>query len=255
MLERGLTVLGTFDGRHPTLRLTDIARRCGLPISTTSRLVEQLVAWGGLIRLDTREYAIGPRIWDLGLLSPVHRELRTAALPFLRDVIVTTRHNVHLAVRDGGSALFVERLTESGEAALVSQAGSRLPLYASGVGKAILAHSLPEVLDLALRDARMLTAHTVIDRDELLAQLEAVRTKGYAVTESEFSAGVSSIGVAILSHEGSARGAIGVAGHTTGFEIRRLAPTLQVAARALARRLDPRADGAYRSVGPAPHET
>lgn len=72
----------------------------------------QLQEWGALARSDAREYTIGPRVWDLGLLSNVHRQVRVAGLPVLRDVFATTRQNVHLAVREGSSALFVERLSE-----------------------------------------------------------------------------------------------------------------------------------------------
>ena len=87
---RALALLGAFDDAHPRLSLTDLARRAGLPLSTTHRLVAELVAWDGLARRTDGRYEIGRRIWDLGLLAPVHRELREVALPFLQDVAAAT---------------------------------------------------------------------------------------------------------------------------------------------------------------------
>lgn len=64
-----LSLLGTFDGRHRRQTLSSIARRCGLPISTTHRLLAELSEWGAVRRLDSGEYVIGRRIWRLGLLA------------------------------------------------------------------------------------------------------------------------------------------------------------------------------------------
>lgn len=249
MLERGLAVLGAFDRDHVRLSLTEIASRTGLPLTTTHRLVGQLLGWGALVAQPDRRYAIGPRIWDLGLLSPLQRELRTTAAPFLRDVFATTRRNVHLAVADGTTTLFVERISEPRTAPLVSTAGSRLPLHVTAVGKALLAHTDPErvgaLVDAVLADPVAPTPNTVVDREVLLAQLGDVRASGFARTVEEYSRGARGIGVPVLGADGRAVAAIGVVATSTSDDIERLVPVLQVAARALARRLDPRADAAY----------
>jgi DNA-binding IclR family transcriptional regulator len=245
MLQRGLSVLSSFDARHPRLTITQMARRTGLPLSTTFRLVQQLESWGGLIRVDEHMYAIGTRIWDLGLLSNLHRELRHVAVPYLRDVFATTKQNVHLAVRDGTATLFVERLSDSETSPLVSSAGSRLPLNATGVGKAILAYSSSDLVAQVIADATAFTAYTIIDAQHLQRQLADVRRRGFARTSQELSLGASSIGVPILDGEGHAVAAIGIVGRSPKQDITRLVPVLQMAARAIARRLDPTADSAY----------
>lgn len=245
MLQRGLAVLAAFDLENPVLTLTEISARTGFALSTTSRLAAQLQEWGALSRSDAKEYTIGPRVWDLGLLSHINRHLRAAAVPLLRDVFATTKRNVHLAVREGSSALFVERLSEPRTALLISRPGSRLPLYASGVGKALLAHAPDEVVDAALRDAVALTDRTIIDHDSLVEELADSRDRGYSRTMEEFSIGARSIGAPILDAYGAAVAAIGVVAESDEHDLDRLAPVLQVAARAIARRLDPRAEYVY----------
>ncbi|MFS2295246.1 MAG: helix-turn-helix domain-containing protein [Actinomadura sp.] len=98
---RVLAILGAFDITHPALTLTDIARRTGLPLATVHRLVGELVAGQALSRGPGGGYTIGPRVWELGLLSPLHLRLREVAAPYLHDLSSATRENGQLAVRDG----------------------------------------------------------------------------------------------------------------------------------------------------------
>ena len=97
---RVLAVLAAFDSAHRELRLSDIARRAGLPPPTAHRLVGELSEWGALDRREDGRYVVGRRIWNLGLLAPVQTGLREVASPFLHDIYGATLATVHLAVRD-----------------------------------------------------------------------------------------------------------------------------------------------------------
>ena len=232
---RALAVLDAFDDRHPRLSLTDIARRSGLALSTAQRLVAELEEWQALARRPDRRYEIGRRLWDLGLLAPVHRELREVALPFMQDVFAATRENVHLAVRDGTAALYVERISGHQAVPILSRAGSRLPLHATGVGKALLAHAPHEVQEEVLAQLTPVTAHTVTDPARLRAQLDEVRRRGFARTTEEMTLGTSSLAVPVLDSGRSAVAAVGVVVAGARRDLTRLAPALTVAARAIAR--------------------
>src|SRR3712207_2436664 len=134
---RALAVLDAFDSTSPRLSLSEIAERSGTPLSTAHRLLGELTDWGALSRRADGRYEIGRKLWDLGLLAPVQLELRQVAAPFLLDVHTATRDTVHLAVREGRSALYVERISGRESVPVVSQVGSRLPLHATGAGKVL----------------------------------------------------------------------------------------------------------------------
>jgi DNA-binding IclR family transcriptional regulator len=235
---RVLALLAAFDHRHTRLTLSQLARRSGLPLTTTHRLVAELVEWQALARDADGHYVIGRRLWQLGLLAPVNRDLRELALPYLQDVHAVTRQTVHLAVREGTAALYVERLLGSGSAKVVSQMGSYLPLHATGVGKVLLAWAPDEVQARALADPEQVTSRTVVDPVAIRRELTAVRRDGYARTAEEMTLGTRSLAVPVSNSRGEVVAALGVVVDTAHRELLRLVPVLQVAAGAISRRLD-----------------
>jgi DNA-binding IclR family transcriptional regulator len=232
---RALAVLAAFDADHPALPLSALARRAGLPLTTTHRLVGELAAWGALDRREDGTYVVGRRLWDIGLLAPVSRELRDVALPFLQDLSAATGENAHLAVRDGMSALSVERISGRSAVAIVSRTGSRLPLHATGVGKVLLAHASSEVVTEVLRRPRRMTSYTVVDPRVLRRQLADVRRRGYATTGEEMSLGAASVAVPVLGSDGGVVAALGIVAASSRRDLTRLVPALQVAAEGVAR--------------------
>jgi DNA-binding IclR family transcriptional regulator len=231
---RVLAVLAAFDDGHPRLRLSEVARRSGLPVSTVSRLLAELVAGEALGRRPDGRYEVGRRLWQLGLLAPVNQELREVALPFIHTA---TGDVVHIAVREGIAALYVERVVGRSSVAVVSRMGSRLPLHATGVGKVLLAEAPPEVLAEALANLTPVTRHTITDPARLLRDLAETRRRGYARAVEEITLGLVSVAVPIRPEPGPPVAALGVVTRASRPRASQLVPVLQVAAAAIGRAL------------------
>jgi DNA-binding IclR family transcriptional regulator len=236
---RALDLLGAFDAEHRSLTLSDLARRAGMPLATAHRLVGELRRWGALARRPDGEYVIGRRIWDLGLLAPVRADLHQAASPFLHDLYGATLATVHLAVRDGTEALYVDRVSGNHSAPLRSRVGSRLPLHATGVGKVLLAHAPEEVLRAVLGRLTRITPYTVTQPGRLLEQLRRVRADGYATTGEEMSLGACSVAVPVKGRDAEVVAALGVVVADLRRQEVALVSALQVAARGITRTLTP----------------
>jgi DNA-binding IclR family transcriptional regulator len=232
-----LAVLSTFDESHPRLGLSEIARRSGLPVSTVSRLLAELVAGEALVRRADGRYEIGRRLWQLGLLAPLNQELREVALPFLHDVQAAVGDVAHIAVREGIAALYVERIAGRGSVAVISKMGGRLPLHATGVGKVLLAEAPPEVQAEALANLVQVTPHTITDPRQLERDLAEIRRRGYARAMEEVTPGLVSIAVPIRPGPGPPVAALGIVTSATRPRISQLVPVLQVAAAAIGRSL------------------
>jgi DNA-binding IclR family transcriptional regulator len=236
---RVFAVLDTFDGSHRAQRLTDIARRAGLPLPTAHRLVRDLAGWGALARNPDASYSIGPRLWDLGLLSPTHSGLREIASPFLHDIYAATLATVHLAVRDGTFALYLDRISGHASVPVVSRIGTRLPLHATGVGKVLLAHAPEDVQETVLADLQRVTPYTVVQPGRLRAELARVRQDGFAQTSEEMSLGACSVAVPVRDGSADVVAALGIVVAALKRDRDRLVAALQVAAQGIHRTLLP----------------
>ncbi len=246
VLSRAMAVLDAFDATHRSMTVTEASNRADLPLTTTHRLLGELVAVGALARRGD-QYVIGHRIWTLGLLAPVQTGLRDIAAPFLQDIYAATQATVHLGVREGTEVLYIDRVAGNRSVPVVSTVGGRLPLHATGVGKVLLAWAPDEVRERALADPARVTAYTVTHVGRIYEQLRRVREQGYATTSEEMSLGACSIAVPVFRGHASADpvaqkrmdvvAALGLVVPELGRHRQRLLTALQVAASGIGRSL------------------
>ncbi|MEU2061384.1 IclR family transcriptional regulator C-terminal domain-containing protein [Streptomyces sp. NPDC013455] len=257
---RVLSVLDAFADAPGTLRLTEIARRAGLPVPTALRMVRELVAWGGLERAADGSYRLGTRLRTLGAAAPCPRGLLDAALPALRALAARTGGHADVVIPADGTAL-----------CLVT--GERLPLHATAAGKVLLAHGLgtapadgrgtpdtgtvatttgtadtadtgtADTADTGTADTggagggRLVggrhTPYTVTARGALGAQLARIRATGLAEAHQEYRLGELSLAAPVL-RDGTALAAVSLTARTT-VRPDRLAPAVRQAAAAVSR--------------------
>jgi DNA-binding IclR family transcriptional regulator len=201
--------LETFDAAHRKLTLSEIARRSGLPLSTTHRLVAELVAWRALDRDRDGGYRVGLRLWELGQLAP--GSLRDAARPWMQELFDTTRENVHLAVRAGTDVLYVDKIYGPSAVPTVSRVGGRLPMHPTGVGKVLLAYTPAWFARAYLeRPLARPTRYTIAEPGRLWRELATVRERGWATTCEEMRLGSCSIAAPVRDRDGRVTAAVGV---------------------------------------------
>lgn len=183
-----LAVLGTFGRERPGQSLTQIARRAGLALSTTHRIVTELAAWGALERTADGNWHIGLRLWELGTSSPRGQLLREVALPFMQDLYERTHENVQLAVREGTEMVFVERIAGHHSVDLVTRVAARFPLAATGMGRVLLAFSPSEIQEAVLAEPlHPSTKYTVTDPEDMRRELATIRREHYAVSDRQLN--------------------------------------------------------------------
>jgi len=220
------------------LTLSEIAERAGLPLSTAHRLVAEWVSWGGLVRGDDGLYRVGMRLWKLGVRAPTARRLRSVASPYLDDLYDLTRENVHLAVRDGLGALYLERVSGRSAVSVISDVGSRLPLHATGVGLVLLAWSPPGVLDeLVASSPRKYLANTMTTDRELRPRLAEIRATGIAISVNEMTADSFSAAAPIRDHTDAVVAAVSIVAHAALRSDPQYPLAVSVAARGISRAL------------------
>ena len=222
-----LAILEAFEALGSTLTLTQIAEATSVPLSTTHRLVGEMVGWGALDRDEHGRYHVGLRLWEVA--QSAGQQLHDAARPFLQDLFSLTQETSHLAIREGYEALYIDRVYSSKRVPRASRVGGRLPLHATAVGKILLAYEEPWLRDAYVsRSLAAPTTRTHVNPTRLLQELTAIREQGYATTFEEVRAGSCSIAVPVLHEEGPAEAALGlVMLSTQATQLARHLPALQ----------------------------
>ncbi len=235
IVARAAAILGAFDVAHPTLGLSDLARRSGLPKATVHRLAGQLVEYDFLER-SGRAYRLGVHLFELGQRVPRPRVLRDAALPFLEDLYVASRETVHLATLAGREVLYIDKLVGHSSGRTPSQVAGRMPLHCTATGKAILAHLPTAEIDAYLaRPLERRTRHTIVVADVVRSELETVRLTGWSVEREETLIGYVSVAAPVFEPDGRPFAALSVTGPGLRFDPDRFGPVVRTAARALTR--------------------
>ena len=202
-LARGLAVLSAFDAERPMLSLAAIAGCTGLSRAAVRRLMLTLRHLG-YVRALGREYALSPRVLELGFGCLGSLRLTDLAQPLIEQLAQRVNHSCSMAVLDGRSIVYVLRVPVRRVMTVALGVGARLPAYATSMGRVLLAGMPPASLDAWLADCRPArhTPHTVTDPRRLRRIAQNVRAQGYSYVEQELELGLCSIAVPVCDRDG-----------------------------------------------------
>ncbi len=195
------------------MTIAALARLSGYPRPTVHRIVAALVAEGMLCE-GGRDgtLALGPRLMQLASRSWSRSDLRLAAVDALKTLRDITGETVHLAVPDGVTMIYIEKLESTSAVRMASRIGTAVSMHSTAVGKAYMS-----MLDNVGRQGLLqnlslhrYTANTVTSLDALKAQLETFRSQGWSVDDEENEAGIYCFGAPILGHRGQPIAAVSV---------------------------------------------
>ncbi|MGX1667977.1 IclR family transcriptional regulator [Streptomyces sp. NPDC055400] len=230
-------VLDCFGGRTDHLSVSELSRRSGLPKSTTSRLVADMVGHGLLDR-DGPALRLGCRIFELGQRVPPRRALRDVALPLMSDLRAATRLSVHLAVLDGSDVVYVEILRGDRVPHMPSRTGGRMPAHVTAVGKAMLAFAPRRAFDEVVASGlRRVGTRTLTSPRSLARELERIRRDGIAFEQEESGPGIACVAGPVLDEDHRPVAALSVSGWSGRLHPHRMASAVRTAALTASRTL------------------
>lgn len=200
-LEKGLFILSLFDRDHSTRSLTEISQITGINKTSVYRFVNTLVELGYLRKSSSnRLIRLGPRAFVLGQNFFHGFDLLQGVKPIIDKTSI--QHNVSV-----DSALLHRRsLISLYRRELPSLIFFRLPLlmddlHARALGKAILANLEEKDLSGFLKSHRLkrLTPKTITNKEELMKELIATRSRGYSINNEEYLLGLVCIGAPLVN--------------------------------------------------------
>lgn len=205
VIERMMDLLDTLARFPDPVNLKRLANMTSLHPSTAHRILNVLVEYRMVDRVEPGTYRLGIRLLELGNLAKSRINLRQEALPYMQRLHDDLQETVNLSVRQDDEMVYVERLTSDRSAIrVVHLIGARAPLHVTAVGKLFLLEAGPEKVQAYIdrRGLSVYTRNTIRDAESLSRELEKVRKLGYAFDNEEAEKGVSCIGAGIYDDEG-----------------------------------------------------
>jgi IclR family acetate operon transcriptional repressor len=141
-----------------------------------------------------------------------------------------------MALLDGDEVVYVAQVPSRHSMRMFTEVGRRVLPHSTGVGKALLAYLPPtEVRSLLARTGMpAATEKTITDPDVFLAELDRIRTLGYAIDDNEQEIGVRCLAVTVPDSPTAAAISIsGPAGRVTDTATDKIVPILHDIARNL----------------------
>jgi DNA-binding IclR family transcriptional regulator len=232
-----LNVLQTY--QHP-VRLTDIARHAGLHLATVQRMLNVLVDNGFAVRYGNG-YTAGPAALSIAHAYLVSSPLTMIAQPIMQQLSAECGLTSSLYVPVAESRVLVSRVEGTNPLRYTLPVGERFPLYLGAAGKTILAF-MPDDARHDILDAVSTIEHadgTVKDMVAFRAEMDQVRTQGYARSAGERVLGITAVAAPVLDTAGTVHGALGLTGPSDELSVdrtQRLVPELRRAAGAIGTR-------------------
>lgn len=201
--------------REP-VRLVDIVAETGLPKTTCHRILGTLTHMG-LLRVDDQgRFGPGALLLAMGMNFLSQTDIRSLARPLMEQLAMETQETCHLGVMQFPWVVYLDKVESPLAIRMHSEVGAINPIYCTGLGKAVVAFSPPEVVDEVCElplEAR--TPRTITSPGELRRELAKIRDRGFAIDDVENEAGIRCVGAPILGHDGNAVAALSLAGPET----------------------------------------
>ncbi len=245
-LEKGLKIM-EFLAEHGEASVSQVAAGLKLNRSAAHRFLATLHELGYLNHDARSVYRLSFRVFEMGMRVVNAMEVTQIARPFLMELAQRHNETVNLGRLDHAEVMLLDRVESRQFLRIDLAVGTRVPVYATALGKAILAHR-PEAERRAVIESlkfRPFTGRTVAGAAELGRQLEAIRREGLAEDREELRPDMRCVAAPIVDYTGFALHALSVSGPSSRMTDEKM-PVLKADLTAVARALSARLGGGER---------
>jgi DNA-binding IclR family transcriptional regulator len=213
--DKTVSILRLFNIDRLSLEFKEIQELSGFHRSTLHRLMANLVEQELLYQDEiNKKYMLGPLVVRLGFIAWQNFSLRDITTPILEKLALRLGETVQFAQRLGKEVFYLDRQDGQDTLVVKSRAGMTRPVYATALGKVMLAYLKEDELRKLISEIEFKprTDNTITDPKVFVKQMKEIRKKGYAVDKREFSEDVSCIAVPVWSHSKKVIAAVSVSG-------------------------------------------
>jgi IclR family acetate operon transcriptional repressor len=213
-LKRALTLLQRLAEAPQGMQLTDLSYQLGMPAATAHRLLATFEELDFVAQDDHGLWYVGLNAFTVGNAFLERRDFVAVARPHMHNLVDECGETVNLGVIDDGEVVFINQVESREVMRMIVRLGSRSPIHASGVGKAMLA-GMPERRVEQILERRGLprfTERTIDNPRALYDELALTRQRGYSLDDEEHHVGLRCVAAAIFDENAQALAAISLSG-------------------------------------------
>ena len=218
-VEKVFQIIEIMANSRESMRLQDIALKADIPVSTVLRLINTLVSCGYANQDPiTLKYSLSLKFTLIGSLVSSQTSIRDIAHPLLLELSKKCKESVCLAIEQDMEVVYLDVIDgPDGILKITQRIGKVAPLHSTAVGKILMLNYDSVQLNqvIALKGLTALTPNTITNKEELLEELEKIKTQGYALDNEECELGARCIAAGIKDYSGKYIGAISISGPIT----------------------------------------
>jgi DNA-binding IclR family transcriptional regulator len=215
-VQRILAIIECFTPERRSLSLQEIADRIQLPKATAFRIVHSLEEAGYVVRLENQQYCLSFRFIRIAGLVKSTLDIRSLARPVMEELTEKTEETVCIYTVSGQSRVCIDTMTAAMQLRSVMQPGDHAPLLSGSSSKVLLAY-MPPIQQQPLLPAMAKASKR--SRTALIAELDAVRKQGYAISHGERHLGLSGIAAPIADMNEQVRYCLTLSGPTVRIQL------------------------------------
>lgn len=213
-LDRAIGILKVLAGGEG-MSLTELAEASGQAPATVYRVLSTYQAHGMVeVQPATQLWFVGQEAFRIGSAFLGRTSLVEQARVVMRELMADTGETANLAIADGGQVVFLSQVETHEPIRAFFRPGTRGPIHASGIGKALLAYLPAAVVERIVREQGLaaFTTRTITDRARLGEELVAIRAQGWAVDDEERTEGMRCIAAPIFNEFREAVAGVSISG-------------------------------------------
>jgi IclR family pca regulon transcriptional regulator len=210
-LEKGLSIIETFDEDNPRLTATQAGQRCGITRTAARRYLLTLIHLG-YVATDGKLFWLTPRVMRLGQAYLESARLPRLVQPFLQRLTAGTQEISYVCVLDGVEIVYVARNGSNRTMNTGFVLGARVPAQVTAAGMLLLAMHDEVAVDawLETHDLKTFTSHTITSKERMRLEMARIRAQGWSISEQQLDLSYRGVAVPLRDRKGDLIAALSV---------------------------------------------
>ena len=212
-LAKGLRILELL-AEQGDLSVSQVAAQLGTNRAGSHRFISTLRDLGYVEKTSGGRITLSFKVLELGMKKLDRFEIRSDARACMQELALAFRETVNLGQWERGTVVHLDKINSTEILRMDLGVGAHAPAYCTGLGKAILAF-LPDVERhnyLQTVNLVPFTENTISSTEQLEAEIETTRTRGYAIDDEELSLGLRCVAAPVFDYTGRPVYALSVSG-------------------------------------------